>query len=140
LDLLDLIDMAVRNENEYGALYGQPSGTEFPDNTTGLITETKMRNFGQDNKDSLVFKTTLLGPSTTGVAFIFCGNADLSSDLFPTTGGTGTAGAIKKGNSFRVSVSTTGAGIGGTIIDVNTEIIALVDTPGQTLANWWIRI
>ncbi len=127
--------MAQRTETEYGALYGQPSGTEFPDNTTGLITETKMRNFGQDNKDTFLFKDTVLG--STGAAFVFCGNADLSSNLFPTTGGTGTAGAIKKGNVFRVSVY---GEPGGYPIDVNAEIRALVDTPGQTLSNWWIRL
>lgn len=75
---------------------------------------------------------------TLGTGLVMCGNADLSSDLFPTTGGTGTSGAIKSGNVFRVSVG--GSPGGGGYIDPNAEIRALVDTPGQTLSNWWIRI
>lgn len=111
----------------------------FADNSDREISEQDLRDFTQDLMDSCMMGTTHLGYST-GVLYVFCGNADLSGDAFPTIGGTGFEGAIKKGNSFRVSVSTTGAGISGTIIDVNTEIIALVDVPGQTLANWWIRI
>lgn len=80
------------------------------------------------------FATTSL---SVGYPVVDCGNADLSSNLFPTTGGTGASGAIKRGNSFRVSV---GGEPGGYSIDPNAEIRALVDTPGQTASNWWIRI
>lgn len=62
-----------------------------------------------------------------------CGNADLSGGSFPTTGGTGTSGAIKSGNAFEVSVAGT---VGGEAFDVGDIIRALVDTPGQTLSNW----
>ena len=131
--------MALLTPSQYAALYGS-LGTTFPDNTTAQISEGDMRQFGQDQTDSLLFKSDIVGTSGTPVPYVFCGNANLSTDLFPTTGGTGSSGAIKKGNSFRVSVGTTASGISGTIIDPNSEIIALVDTPGQTLTNWWIRI
>jgi hypothetical protein len=65
--------------------------------------------------------------------YIDCGNWDASTGLFPTTGGTGTSGAIKKGNAFEVSVAGT---IGGQAFDVGDIIRALVNTPGQTQANW----
>ena len=126
--------MAIRTKTQYKALYGT-TGTTFPDNTTGDISEGDIRQFGEDQSDSLLFLTDVFG-SSSGVALVFCGNADLSTDLFPTTGGTGTAGAIKMGNVFRVSVA---GEPGGYFIDVNYEIRALVDTPGQTLSNWWIR-
>ena len=129
--------MAQRTKVEYKALYGT-TGTTFPDNTTGEISESDMRQFGEDQADTFMTVSAFLGTST-GVPVVFCGNADLSSDTFPTTGGTGALGAIMKGNSFRVSIGTT-SGIGNQFIDPNTEIIALVDTPGQTLSNWWIRI
>lgn len=47
--------MAVRTPTQYKALYGS-SGTVFPDNTTGDISETDMRSFGEDTADSLAFK------------------------------------------------------------------------------------
>jgi hypothetical protein len=62
-----------------------------------------------------------------------CGNWDASGGSFPTTGGTGTAGAIKKGNAFEVSVAGT---MGGEAFDVGDIFRAVVDAPGQTLANW----
>jgi hypothetical protein len=62
-----------------------------------------------------------------------CGNWDASGGNFPTTGGTGVGGAIKAANSFEIS----NAGImGGEAFESGDVIRALVDAPGQTLANW----
>lgn len=58
------------------------------------------------------------------------GGYNASSNLFPATGGSGIAGAILKADTFIITVA--GAGIG----EVGDEIIALVDTPGQTSSNW----
>jgi hypothetical protein len=44
--------MAVLNKAAFEALYGT-SGTVFPDNTTGEISEGDMRQFGKDIADSL---------------------------------------------------------------------------------------
>lgn len=128
--------MATLTKVQYKALYGT-TGTEFPDNTSGQISESDMRSFGENQADSLLFVNDVLGSSVVAVPLVDCGDADLSTNLFPETGGTGSAGAIKKGNLFRVSVA---GEPGGYLIDVNSEIRARVDTPGQTLANWWIRI
>jgi hypothetical protein len=62
-----------------------------------------------------------------------CGNVDLSGNTYPTTGGTGTSGAIQAYNTFRVTVEGT---IGGTLIPVDAILFSLVDTPGQTTSNW----
>lgn len=43
--------MATRTKEEFIALYGT-TGTIFPDNTTGLISEADVRAFGQDIADS----------------------------------------------------------------------------------------
>lgn len=83
--------------------------------------------------DSEVYQYT----APTNVVVVFCGEVDLSSNAFPTTGGTGAFGGIKKGNVFRVTVPGT---ISGTVIPVNAEIMAKVDVPGQTVSNWWIRV
>jgi hypothetical protein len=61
------------------------------------------------------------------------GNWDASGNLFPATGGSGTAGAILKGDVWRVSVAGT---LGGEVADVGDSFRALVDTPGQTASNW----
>jgi hypothetical protein len=61
------------------------------------------------------------------------GNWDASGNLFPSTGGSGTAGAILKGDVWRVSVAGT---LGGEVADVGDSFRALVNTPGQTAANW----
>lgn len=61
------------------------------------------------------------------------GNYDASTNLYPTTGGSGVAGAVLKGDVWRISVAGT---LGGEAIDVGDTIRALVDTPGQTASNW----
>lgn len=63
-----------------------------------------------------------------------CGNFDASGGAYPSTGGTGVAGAIKKGNMWRISV----AGTLPTAVSVSVGdwIRALVDAPGNTQANW----
>lgn len=61
------------------------------------------------------------------------GNYDASGNVYPSTGGSGTAGAIKKGDVWYISVQGT---LGGTVHLVGSSIRALVDAPGQTAANW----
>lgn len=48
--------MAQRTRAQYKALYGT-SGTLFPDNTTGEISEADIRAFGEDGADSVLFKS-----------------------------------------------------------------------------------
>lgn len=61
------------------------------------------------------------------------GNYDASVNTFPASGGSGTAGAILKGDLWTVSVAGT---LGGTPVTAGDLVRALVDTPGQTAANW----
>lgn len=61
------------------------------------------------------------------------GAYDASSNVFPSTGGSGTAGAIMKGDMFIISVAGT---LGGTAVQVGDSLIASVDTPAQTASNW----
>lgn len=63
------------------------------------------------------------------------GQYNASSNLFPSTGGSGTAGAILKGDIWLIS----GAGtLGGVAVAIGDQVRALVDTPGQTGSNWAI--
>lgn len=61
------------------------------------------------------------------------GNYDASVNTFPASGGSGSAGAVKKGNLWTVSVAGT---LGGTAVTAGDLVRALVDTPGQTASNW----
>lgn len=61
------------------------------------------------------------------------GSYDASGNTFPTTGGSGTAGAILKGDFWIISVGGT---LGTTVVYPGDMVIALQDTPGQTASNW----
>jgi hypothetical protein len=63
------------------------------------------------------------------------GNYSASGNTFPATGGSGTSGAILKGDLWTISVAGT---LGGTAVSVGDVVRALVDTPGQTSTNWAI--
>lgn len=61
------------------------------------------------------------------------GNFDASGNAFPSSGGSGSAGAILKGDIWTVSVAGT---LGGVAVAAGDTVRALVDTPGQTASNW----
>lgn len=61
------------------------------------------------------------------------GAYDASVNTFPASGGSGTAGAVMKGDTWVISVSGT---LGGAVVHIGDTIIANVDTPGQTAGNW----
>ena len=63
------------------------------------------------------------------------GNYDASVNTFPATGGSGDAGAIMKGDIWTASVGGT---LGGVTVVIGDTIRALINTPGQILANWAI--
>lgn len=61
------------------------------------------------------------------------GNYDASGNVFPSSGGSGSAGAVLKGDLWYISVAGT---LGGVAVSVGSSIRALVNTPGQTAGNW----
>ncbi len=61
------------------------------------------------------------------------GAYNASVNTFPASGGSGTAGAVLKGDMWIISVAGT---LGGTAVQIGDSIIANVDTPGQTAGNW----
>lgn len=61
------------------------------------------------------------------------GNYDASVNTFPASGGSGTAGAILKGDVWRISVAGT---LGGEPVQIGDSVRALTNTPGQTAGNW----
>jgi hypothetical protein len=63
------------------------------------------------------------------------GNYDASGNAFPSSGGSGVAGVILKGDLWTISVSGV---LGGNAVTPGDLIRALVDTPGATSSNWAI--
>lgn len=61
------------------------------------------------------------------------GGYDASTNLFPSTGGSGASGAVLKADVYIITVAGT---LGGVAVVPGDEVIALIDTPGQTAANW----
>jgi hypothetical protein len=62
------------------------------------------------------------------------GSFDASVNAYPSSGGSGTAGAIRKGDIWTVSVA--GTLPTGVIVEIGDTVRALIDTPGNTQANW----
>jgi len=66
------------------------------------------------------------------------GSYDASSNAYPTTGGSGTAGAIKQGDLWTISVA--GTLPTGVTVYAGDVITAKTDTPGSTQANWGVTL
>lgn len=60
---------------------------------------------------------------------------DASTNLFPSTGGSGAGGAVAKSDWWIVSVGGT---LGGTAVTAGDWVVAKQDAPGQTAGNWSI--
>jgi len=108
--LLDFPDLSGYTISDDGTLAGASH--------TALTTEFAVKTYA----DSLVANLLDLRSAY-----------DASSNLFPSTGGSGTAGAILKGDTYPISVGGT---LGGQVVAPGDMIIALVDAPGQTSSNW----
>lgn len=63
------------------------------------------------------------------------GNYNASGNVFPSSGGSGAAGAVKKGDLWTIQAGGGGT-IGGIVVTPGDLVRSLIDTPGQTAANW----
>ena len=63
------------------------------------------------------------------------GNFSAAGHVFPSTGGSGPAFAVVKGDLWMISVAGT---LGGVAVRAGDQVRALVDAPGQTAGNWAI--
>lgn len=102
-----------------------------------VLKDVQQSLAAQDNDVALVIRSNqaYLVPIRTSIpgALVICSVAyDASGDSYPATGGTGTGGTILKGNIF----ITNGAGTEDPFNIPGSWLIALVDSPGSTSANW----
>lgn len=61
------------------------------------------------------------------------GNWSGATGTYPNTGGSGTSGAIKKGDTYYINVA---GNLGGVVVNVGDSVRAMANAPGQTAANW----
>ena len=61
------------------------------------------------------------------------GAYNASSNLFPSTGGSGSAGSILKGDIWYIGTAGT---LGGNLYSIGSSVRAISNAPGQTSANW----
>lgn len=66
--------------------------------------------------------------------FSFRGTYDASGGAYPSTGGSGALGVIQRGDVWTISVG--GTLPGSVVVLPNDSLLATVNTPGQTPANW----
>lgn len=104
----------------------------------GGVTVTTISNSATATGDVLMSADAIQTAisSQVGSAKSFRGGYDASSNLFPTTGGSGGGGAVQAGDVWSITVAGT---LGGTAVSNGDTILALVSTPGQTAANWSIN-
>ena len=115
----------VATSGSYSDLTGKPTFSTGLINTSGTITA-----------DTGVMATVSYVNNSLTKIIQDCGmyDAAANSGAYPSTGGTGTSGAVAQGDLWTLSTSSgTGALAGlGTFATVR----ALVNSPGQTAANW----
>lgn len=96
--------MSQLSRTNFEALYGT-SGTQFPDNTSGSITELIMRTFGKNLSDSFWNSVTDFQKQTTATG----------TDTYAVTGG---ISAYASG--FTIAVLFTNANTGAATLNVNS--------------------
>lgn len=135
---------AIENHNDLSGLQGGTAGeyNHLTDAQVGLVNGSeqvanKATNFSVVN--NTLYPTVQAAKNYADGLVVGLlndrGSYDASTNLYPSTGGSGTAGAILKGNLWSVSVAGT---LGGVVVGVGDWIRALVDSPGQASSNWGV--
>lgn len=108
-----------------------------------LVRANQIKNETADDANTTERVGTMLiniidskGNTGSGSPMSLMADYDASTNLFPDAPlGSGTGGAIRKGDTFDISV---GGVLGGVDVGAGATIRAKVANPGQTLANWRI--
>jgi len=122
---------AVAFSNDYGDLDNLPTIDAVPtDGSTNAVQSNGVF-------DALALKASIAYVDSLVVGlWDDRGSYDASVNAYPSSGGSGVAGAIKKGDIWTVSVG--GTLPTGLVVIAGDTVRALVDTPGNTQSNWAI--
>ena len=137
LDIFDTIGFANFKTGEAapGTLDETPTSGSTNGVESGGVFTALAGKYGADNPSGFQTASDVASALSTAAVGILNdrGNHDASGNTFPSSGGSGTSGAIKKGNIWTVSVA---GSLGGVAVTAGDVVRALVDTPGQTYSNW----
>lgn len=145
-------DVAFRDSNDSGATAGAFvfSGTtgsrfaleitvrqgtgivEYMTDQIGWFTRTDRESIDTAISDARAYAESLV----TGL-WDDRGNFDASVNAYPSTGGSGASGAIRKGDIWTVSVA--GTLPTAQVVEIGDTVRAKQDNPGNTQSNWAIQ-
>lgn len=142
----DLLDVDVPTPNNGDVIYWVTSNSQYENaSITSILGYTPEDVANKDTDINLTSNSDTLYPSQKAVkTYVDAsvtgliddrGNYDASSNLWPSTGGSGTSSQILKGDLWYISVAGT---LGGSSASVGASIRALTDSPGQTSSNWGV--
>lgn len=88
-----------------------------------------------DNSSLVSYVASQISAAVAGLIDLR-GAYDASGNAYPSSGGSGSAGAILKGDAWVISVA--GTLTTGRVVSPGDVLFAVIDTPGSTAANWAI--
>lgn len=113
--------------HDASAISNVPAGNISSSDVQGALNEL------DSEKASTTYVDSSIASAVAGL-MDYRGIFDASVNAYPSSGGSGTAGAILKSDFWIVSVA--GTLPTGLIVEAGDLIIAKIDTPGNTQANW----
>lgn len=124
-----------------GGIWGSITGTlsDQTDLQSALDAKEDVANKATDftTLNNTLYPTTQAVQTAINAAVVglydYRGAYDASGNTYPSSGGSGAAGAILKGDVWNISVAGT---LGGVAVGAGDILLALIDTPGTTAANW----
>lgn len=120
-DLITLLNAKEATANKVNDLTDPTSTTKYPSVKATVDGDAATLASANAYTDAAV--TTVFRP---------VGGYDASVGTFPTVG-SGTAGAVRRGDTYNVTVAGT---LGGEAYDVGDNFYANTNNPGQTASNW----
>lgn len=109
------------------------AAASVPSSKLSGFTDTSNPDWASDTKIASAKAVKSLVDAAVAGLLDYRGIYDASTGSYPTTGGSGTGGAIQKGDVFLISVAGT---ISGQVLSVGDWLVANVDAPGQTASKW----
>lgn len=109
------------------------AAASVPSSKLSGFTDTSNEDWASDTKIASAKAVKSLVDAAVAGLLDYRGIYDASAGTYPTVGGSGTTGAIQKGDVFLISVAGT---ISGQVLAVGDWLVANVDAPGQASTKW----